>query len=311
VVDEAMIEKVETYIDYCRGLKGDSFVEAKVTLGKGVPDVYGTADFVACSEHHLTVVDLKTGQGLRVEAKNNWQLVIYGIGAFRMFDPLYDFETITLVISQPPLNHHSEWELTKAELVEWARKLVAGVRRTKEEPDLLAPSEDACRWCRARSFCPALKAKVEEARQLDYKDMQMADLAQAMELIPMVKAWLKGIEDHSKELMLNGAAVPGYKVVAGRGTRAWGDQDAAMKYIKGRVIGFEDTFCTLKYPSPAQAEKALKGATLRGKTKVVDLSKLIVKHEGKPTVTTEDDKRIALVLGDRAAVDFEEFKEDV
>ena len=311
LVNRAMCDKIQEYLDYCRGLDGDGFVEQRVGLGKNLPDIWGTADYVSCRPGHLTVVDLKTGQGHAVDAEDNWQLLIYGLGAWIMFDPMYDFEKVTLVISQPPLNNHSEWTLTKVELYEWAEKLIAGYNRIKAEPNKLVSSEEACRWCRARSFCPEIKSEIIRAQAMDYRDMQLADLGMAMEMLPLVKAWVTGIEDHTKELMLNDAEIPGWKVVEGRKSRAWGDEVAAMKYMKRRVKAFQTTMCTLKMPTPAGAEKILKrkDTEFNGKA-AVDISKFIKTNHGKPTIVPETDKREVMILGERAANDFEEFKEE-
>jgi hypothetical protein len=311
VVDQAMCDKIEPYLEYCHSLDADLYIELVVNLGKALPDVWGTADCVACQPGKLKVVDLKTGQGNLVEAEDNWQLVIYGMGAWIMFDPLYDFEEVTLVISQPPLDHHSEWTLTKAELMEWGAKLLAGVKNIEANPNELSASDKACQWCRARSFCPELKKEVEEATATDFKGMLLADLGLVLAAVPLVKAWLSGVQDHTKELMLNGSEIPGWKVVEGRKSRAWEDEETAMKYLKRRVKAFQHTMCTLKYPTPAGAEKLLKGKDIQINGKApVDLAKFIHSKGGKPTVVENSDKRVAMVLGERAASDFEEFKEE-
>jgi hypothetical protein len=309
VVDQAMCDKIQDYLDYCRSLDGDLYIEQRVGLGKALPDVWGTADCVACQPSKLKVVDLKTGQGHLVEAEDNWQLVIYGMGAWIEFDALYDFEELTVVISQPPLDHHSEWTLSKEELMKWGTRLLAGVKAIKEQPDKRVPSEEACRWCRGRSFCPELKAEADKAVAIDFKDMQLADLGLALKMVPLVKAWMSGVEDHTKELMINGGKIPGYKVVEGRKSRAWIDENAAMRYLKRRVKAFQSTMCTLKYPTPAGAEKLLKHVEINGKAPVT-IAKFIESHKGKPTVVKDSDKRAEMVLGDRAASDFEEFKEE-
>ena len=313
-VDEPMIHKVADYVDYCRGVIADLgsdgayFIEMKVSLKPALPEVWGTADFVAATPGHLTVCDLKTGRGHQVEAEGNWQLAVYGIGAWLALDGLYDFETVTLAVSQPPLNHHSEWTLTKAELMEWAKKLQYGVSEIAKHPDLLRVSEDACRWCRARSFCPELKKEVDKATEIDFTNMQLAEMGRALEKVPLVRGWASGVEDHVKQLLLDGKEVPGWKAVEGRRYRSWKDEAAVMKYLNRRVKSFQKAMCTLKYPSPAQAEKLLKQVEIKGPAEV-NLDKFINVKQGKPTVVPADDKRAAMVAGDRAAGDFAQFEE--
>jgi hypothetical protein len=309
-VDQAMCDKIIPYLDYCRSLDGDGYVEQRVNLGKALPDIWGTADYVSCSPGKLTIVDLKTGQGIMVDAEDNWQLVIYAMGAWIMFDSLYDFEEVTMVISQPPLDHHSEWTLSKAELMKWGAKLMDGVKNIAANPNELNASDKACQWCRAKSFCPELQHETDIALTMDYKEMQLAGLSAALERVPLVKAWLSGVQDHTKELMLNGGEIPGWKVVEGRKSRNWKDEETAMKYLKRRVKAFQHTMCTLKYPTPAGAEKLLKNkdTEINGKAPV-DIAKFIHSQGGKPTVVSNSDKRERMILGERAASDFEEFKE--
>ena len=110
------------------------------------------------------------------------------------------------------------------------------------------------------------------------------------------------------QLMINGTDIPGWKVVEGRKSRSWRDEETAMKYLKRRVKAFQHSMCTLKYPTPAGAEKLLKQVEINGKAPV-DLAKFIQTHGGKPTVVVESDKRERMALGDRAAQDFAEVQD--
>jgi hypothetical protein len=336
VVDQDMIDDVQPYVDYARSLEGDMFVEQKVTLAPAYDDVWGTADLIVCRPGHMTVCDLKTGQGHRVELVRfskltveemeegkepviewmNWQLIIYLFGAHMAFDPLYDFNNYTVAVSQPPLDHHVEWDITRNQLYAFAAKLkeVMTFVNNPANADLYVPSEEACRWCRARSICPALRSEVDEALGFDLaSDTEAQELAGAMDMVPKVKAWVKGVEDAVKERLLQGRAVPTYKVVEGRRARAWKDQTAVQTYLKKKIKRYMHNAFNIKFKTPAQIEKLLKDETLvNGPLKLEVFSdKFIQTNPGKPTVVPETDKREAIVKGDTAVSDFQEFAGEV
>lgn len=304
VVTEEMCDKVEDYLTYVKGLDGDLFVEQKVTLAPSLPQIYGTADAVVCRPGYLTIVDLKTGYNL-VDAENNTQLLIYLIGAYIAFNPFYDFQHFKIVISQPPAGHHSEWELNKKELMEFAARLREAVKAIEETPDLLVPTADACKWCYARAICPAIKAEVEAEAMQDFKAMKAQEIAEALDRIPLLEAWISGVKDAGKELLLQGIEVPTYKVVEGRKSRSWKDEEAAKKFFQRRIKGFREEAFTHKFKSVAQIEKVLKA-----QDKSYDLEDLITVKPGQPTVVPENDKRQAMALENVAASDFEEFADD-
>jgi hypothetical protein len=87
-------------------------------------------------------------------------------------------------------------------------------------------------------------------------------------------------------MLLRGEDFAGYKLVEGRSTRAWLNEDTAAQVLL--KSGLEpDTLYTKKLISPAQAEKVLK------KDKGI-LSELISKSDGKPTLVPSCDKRTSL-----------------
>jgi hypothetical protein len=139
----------------------------------------------------------------------------------------------------------------------------------------------------------------------DYKTMTAQQLAESLDRIPLIKAWISGVEDMSKEMLLNGDEVPTYKVVEGRKSRTWKDEEAVIRYLSKGVKAFKKTcFEEPKFKSVARIEKALKTAEFNRK---VDLERFIQVNRGKPTVVPESDKREAIRQEDAAAKDFEEF----
>src|SRR5690606_38567405 len=126
-VDEEMVESVQLYLDYCRALPGQHYVEVRLDYSNYVPEGFGTADFVAYDEASSTlhVVDLKYGKGVRIDAEENEQGMLYGVGALNNLAWLGDVETVSLVIVQPRLDHVSEWQTTPAHLFDFVEKAKA------------------------------------------------------------------------------------------------------------------------------------------------------------------------------------------
>ena len=129
------------------------------------PGCRGTADTVIQHEDTLSVIDLKTGR-LKVEAKENTQLMLYGLGALNDIADHSFIDTIRLVIVQPRLDHIDQWYIKKDELIKWGHEVVrpAAAKTMASDPEF-NPSPAACQWCKARTVCKALAQQQLEIAQ--------------------------------------------------------------------------------------------------------------------------------------------------
>lgn len=334
LVDKQMAAYVEDYCKLVRGLaEGNTLlVERKVPIGHltGEDGAEGTADAVIIkgSERNLTVVDLKYGMGVEVSAIENPQLMLYALGAYEMYGLLADFETVSMYIHMPRLNYVSEYHISVAELLAFANKVRHAARAVElakvDLPndiatglpyDHLQPGEKQCRFCRAKSTCPALLAEVtnavggEPATAEDFAqfapikvDDGVGDnyLSMAMDKVGLVEDWCKAVRAEIERRLLQGLLVPGYKLVEGKqGNRKWADEaqaEAAMKSMRLKT----DEMYERKLISPTAAEKMLK----KTPAKWEKLQKLIVRNPGKPSVAKADDKRPALAIHTATADEF-------
>lgn len=103
--DEEMDELIEGYASYVtevisRYESPAAFVEERLDLSEYVKESFGTADCVVVGGEELHVIDLKYGQGVLVDARENTQLMLYGLGALILFDGIYDIEKVILHIYQ-------------------------------------------------------------------------------------------------------------------------------------------------------------------------------------------------------------------
>lgn len=307
-VDAAMAAYVD---DYCRlvrdyGERGLLLVEQRVPIGHltGEQGATGTSDAIVVdiSNRVLFVIDLKYGMGVRVDAGDNPQLMLYALGALQQCDQLADFDQVCMVIHQPRLNHVSEHWLEVAELMEFAEDVrLAAIEIGDHEVPRLEPGEKQCRFCKAKSTCPALRAEVTDivsgSATLDeflVPDMTTGDnyLSMAMSKVELVEHWCKAVRAEVERRLLAGQPVDGYKLVEGkRGNRKWSSDDEAEKLFKSFRLR-QDEMYDYSLISPTKAEKLLKDTPKRWER----AEALISRAEGKPSVAPATDKRPALAV---------------
>lgn len=298
-VDKVMVAYVEDYVklvrEYTEG--GVLLVEQRVPIGHltGETDATGTSDAVVvhADEGRLTVIDLKYGMGVRVLADGNEQAMMYALGALERYEQLADFTDVCMVIHQPRLNSVSEHWVRVDDLMKFADKVREASDIVRSPAAFTAPGEKQCRFCKAKSVCPALQEVVdetvqEEATADDFADMGDNLLAVSMGRVELIEQWCKSIRAEVERRLTKGEDVPGYKLVEGRkGNRAWSDAKDAETRL-GAVLKRDEMY-EEKFISPATAEKLLKkdpeGMSL--------LEELTHRPEGKLSVAPATDKRPA------------------
>ncbi len=166
-ITDEMMEFVHDFVRRCEELaeeSEESFTERQVDISDltPIPDQGGTLDFGGMGPGWIKIVDLKYGKEPvlafdPVERKINKQLGIYAWGVFLEFDWLYNFQKITLAISQPRLpGGYSEVTITREELIEFADWVREKWALHWSSPKGRVPTIKGCRWCAARTTCPAL-----------------------------------------------------------------------------------------------------------------------------------------------------------
>jgi len=304
-VTEHMVAHVE---DYCslvreRAQGGQLLVEKRVDFSNfvGVAGSTGTSDAIILHPGTITVIDLKYGMGVKVDADNNEQMQLYALGALHDYDLLGDFTSIVMLVHQPRLNHVSEFCVGREQLLEFGddARLAAVAALEHSEPRLV-PGEKQCRWCRAKSSCPALREVINDtvggiATVNDFADLAVVDtapLAAAMSRVDLVEQWCKAIRAEVERRLLNAEPVPGFKLVEGRkSNRSWTDEAEAAKLLKSFKLN-RDQMYDWKLISPTSAEKVLKTEPANWKA----LNAVIHRADGKPSVASATDKRPEMVV---------------
>jgi hypothetical protein len=319
-VDQSMVDHVKDYMSLVREFAegGQLLVEKRVGIGHltGEEGAGGTSDVIIIKGTEIIVIDLKYGMGVRVDANENPQLMLYALGALSEYDILGDFDTVTMVIHQPRLNHVSEYSIPVQELLQFgyvvqvkAKDVSAAITYQDQldtwNDDYLNPGEKQCKFCKAKAVCPALRADMAEVVGGASSLSEFADLVPqeitsetsdnylpiAMSKVEMVEQWCKAIRAETERRLLAGQPVTGYKLVAGRaGNRDWKDATAVEEMMKKTFRMRDDQVYDFKLISPTKAEKALKENPKRW----ASLQEQIVRSEGKPSVAPATDKRPAM-----------------
>jgi hypothetical protein len=298
-VTAEMADAVQAYVDYVRGLTGERFIEQRVDFSPWVPEGFGTVDAIVIDGDTLIVIDLKYGQGVRVDAEDNPQAKLYALGAVNDYGFIYPVANVRCVIVQPRLDHISEWDITRKQLERWGEEIRPKAERALSENAPFHPSEAACRFCRAKATCRALAEANLKTAANDFATVEKPiepkavdglspdEIAAILPQLDLITGWIKAVKEHAIGEIEHGRAIPGHKLVAGRSLRQWDDAEAAEAALRAvKKLKVADIF-TKKLISPSQAEKLL------GKKHKL-LAEHVVKPQGKPTLAPETDSRPAL-----------------
>ena len=293
-ITQEMVDCAEGYHEYIQEqTKSDTatvLLEQRVDFSPWVPDGFGTADCIILQGNTMDVIDYKYGKGVAVSAEDNPQMKLYGLGAYNDYGFACDIEKVRLHIYQPRLNNISVDELTVEELLEWAEKTVkpTAEKAAKGKGDY-CPGEH-CRFCPHAGRCRALTQTCTEyvtthGMEASVPVLAPWEVAEVLRMEPLVSLWMKRVKDQALTTLLDGGEIPGYKVVAGRGSRAWAD-DLEVGQALLEAGYFKEQITKTEVLSVAAMEKAL------GKKKVAELvGGQILTYTGAPTVALETDKR--------------------
>lgn len=131
--DEEMAENTDSYAEFVMEQVAEAkqscpdplvLVEQRLDFSRWVPESFGTGDCVIVADDVMTVIDLKYGVGVIVNAENNSQMRMYALGALNLFESIYDIQRIRTIIYQPRRDNISIAEITKEELLRWADEVL-------------------------------------------------------------------------------------------------------------------------------------------------------------------------------------------
>ena len=278
-------------------------IEQRLDFSCYVPHGFGTGDCIIIADKTLHIIDFKYGQGVLVEAEQNPQMMLYALGALRIYDTLYDIEDVAMTIYQPRRENISTWTITVSDLLSWAEnELVPKARLAFDGKGEYMPGP-WCTFCKAAVKC---RARAEEKLALARYEFAQpplltdAEIEEILGKLDDLTRWADEIKSYAQDAALNyGKQWHGYKVVEGRSVRKYSDEGAVIE--AANAAGYHDIFRKTLLPI-TEMEK------LMGKQEFAEvLSGLIIKPAGKPTLVPITDKRPAMT---NVNIDFNEIQED-
>ena len=301
-VSKEMVNNVMSYVDYVQSIGGEQFYEVRVDFSNVVPEGFGTSDAIAIVGKTLHVIDLKYGQGEKVSAVDNSQGMLYAIGALNDYGFIYDVDTIAIHIYQPRINNFSNWELSVDELNVWGEWVSNQAKIALSDDAPRIPSAKACNWCKAKHNCKALHDYTFSIISDDFDNLSNPDtisddeVRHVMENKKLIEGWLNAIEEHITTRLKNGEPFEGFKLVNGRSSRKWIDDEEQIVSTLSEFLTEDEIYKRTMVTAP-QAEKLL------GKKNGSIINDLVIKSEGAPTLALASDPRKS--IDEKVADDFE------
>lgn len=278
---------------------GIEFMTEQKVAFKGIRGAFGIGDVIGKGEiKRSLILDWKFGVGVPVKAEENKQLKFYGYSGLstphtkHLFEHTNDYQ-IEFAIAQPRLidgPNFDRWVTNVAQLKIFARELKQAVALAKTEKGKKTfNAGDHCKFCPGISGCPVHLSTVEEAISTQDKSLLAEDIAQHLQKIPPLQAWIKAVQSISMSLAEEGTQIPGYKLVAKKPRSKWLDEEKTKAffaetegielsdYMREVLIGITD------------ARKLAKKHDL-------DITDLILSRSSGTELVQDDDKREAIVV---------------
>ena len=281
-------------------------LEQRLDFSEWVPEGFGTGDVVIIVPGKVIVVDLKFGKGIRVEGHGNGQLRLYGVGAYNMYNLLYDFNEVEVVIHQPRLQNVGGDTLSvhgPEGILTWMEELVrprAAIAWAGLHGDFskarFAPGEHCSQaFCKARFTCAARARYMLELAEMPFSlDEPDSLTVEQMELVvdkaDLAVKWASDV----KAFLIRRAAegkveLSRYELVEGRSNRSITNPTEAAHVLMHNGFKASDIYREPELANLTSLEK------LVGAKKLTELlGNLLQKPAGKPTLAPRGSGRTAV-----------------
>lgn len=181
---------------------------------------WGTVDAALLTTSSIHVFDLKYGENEPVDAKNNAQLMLYAVGLYQAYKPLYpSVNDIVLHIIQPRQEQaYSVYQMSCEQLMYWFNNTVLPVCHEISKLDvnrvMSNPSVETCKetHCEAYECGRCNKCKNWALNRLSASSSVIPTNEELVEEVRL-RSFLSGYMDNSRDMtveeMKNGRAING------------------------------------------------------------------------------------------------------
>lgn len=292
VFDEEAADFLQPGIDQIREQEGQLFVEYWVDTSEWVGLAEdgnrqgGTIDAAVVGPDRVFMSDLKAGRGVAVQAVENDQQLLYGLGLYEQVVKRIapNCKEITFVIDQP--RHAAgggEWTISMERLLEYGVKFKAAAAACDSPNPEFVPGDKQCQWCPAANMpgrqggCPAHAKWQLDQIEMDFEDLDEAAASgipwapppvegltpERLVQISLAKSGLEKFLEyaHAKALqhIMDYGPTGGQKVVLGRRPpQKWRNADAAEAFMCQQLPSANPFNKKMKTPTQAAAEMGKK-----------------------------------------------------
>jgi hypothetical protein len=313
MIPNEMIEGAEIFFAHVRaeteGFTRMQFgIEDKLTMETIHPEAWGTADYWQYSISNqyniprIDVWDYKYGYKA-VEVLENWQLIAYAAGVLErltaMTLPDHSDTTIAMHIVQPRAYHKNgvcrTWKTTLKNLQFYFNQL-RNAEHASMQPDApRTPSPEACKYCKGRHTCDALKKETDEAVVLAAKSNELSpppdfigrEITSLRRGASMIEARLTGLEEQALATLRKGQRIPGFKIGYTKPYDKWTCSAQEIKLL-GDLYG-KDLTKPLEVITPKQAiDKGIPAE---------DIAPYYIQPAGTAKLEVDDINKVAKMFG--------------
>ena len=255
------------------------------------PGLHGTADFAGvlgiggATSGVLIVSDLKLGTGVRVQAEENLQLLLY---AWMLLRRMPDVKSVVLSIGQAFLDDgFSSWSVSRSGVEERIDDVVRPaigelVRQLKG--NVYGRPGRWCRWCPAAAGCRARRDRWFGLKEQDPPMLTAEELSGLVGELGPIRKWADAVEARAYELATGGGGLPGWGLQPGPGRRKVVDAERAIRAFENVGVAEEDIVQRRLKPLSALERQVPEGLALEdvlGDSMVVQPGKARLVRETK------------------------------
>lgn len=276
------LDYVEEYIDTYGAENLTVFTETRVPIGPQI-DVpaelcNGTSDLIIAHNDHsiCSVIDYKHGAGVKVDAKENPQCMMYMAGARELLGKFKKYKSVVIQPRAGKRRPVDEWECTDTVLRKFLDAKARPAAHAALQPNAPRIAGQHCKgtYCRAAPTCRAYRNKVMSVATVEFGALEddpdpnvipIEEYAQILEHAEMIEAWLHAVRGHALQVLERDRnAIPGWTTGWSRRTRQWEDETGLIKYCRKLKLN-EDEFMPRSLLSYTQLTKLLSRRTPKSK----------------------------------------------
>lgn len=280
------------------------YLERRLNLSRFIPECYGTGDSGIVADTLLTVIDLKYGKGVYVDANENKQMMVYALGWLDEFKHLYNIKKVKMIIYQPRMYNISEFEMFVDDLYTWAEKELIPKANLAYEGKGTFVAGEHCKFCRAKVACKAFADFNLQITASDFADPVLLTDEEIVDIITRAdtfKNWIEAVEKWALDEALVNKKWPGMKLVEGKSNRIFPEPGVVADHLLKTYS--KDQIFNTKLKGIGDLEK-LMGKKLFLK----ELNSYLVKPKGAPALVSAQDPRPEYSGTDSAIKDFSDDK---